>query len=328
MTNPGDIVTSVEISTGARLHFGLLASGAKTGRRHGGAGLMVQNPGWTIRVAVSACDELDCPNDVRLRIISTLARCRAVWPRREQPPPVRIEIVAAVPQHVGLGAGTQLELALVAAWMTLRTGLRRPAVECAFRAGRGLRSALGIHGFERGGFLVEGGKYDDASVSPLVARAEFPEDWRLVLVRPAEVAGLSGEQEDRVFLRLRPMPRTTTEALCRNLVMDWLPAIVEADFARCSAALYAYGQTVGKYFAPVQGGVFADALMRRLAGQLRRAGVEGLGQSSWGPTLCILCESPRSAKQLVADFSNQVRFENCVWTIAAPRNCGATINTG
>src|SRR5204862_353231 len=82
-------------------------------------------------------------------------------------------VAACPPEHTGLGVGTQLSRAVARA---VCPGV--PAVELARLAGRGNRSAIGVYGFEAGGFLVDGGKRDDAALAPLMARVDFPGDWR------------------------------------------------------------------------------------------------------------------------------------------------------
>src|SRR5580765_7782762 len=67
-------------------------------------------------------------------------------------------------------------------------------IELARRAGRGRRSAIGLHGFHEGGLLVEAGKRAPEEISPLVARVDFPDEWRFVLVRPRRATGVSGTE--------------------------------------------------------------------------------------------------------------------------------------
>ena len=73
--------------------------------------------------------------------------------------------------------------------------------------GRGERSAIGTHGFARGGLLVEGGKRAAGSVSRLIARLELPDAWRFVLLIDRERRGLSGRTSgERLPICHRPRP--------------------------------------------------------------------------------------------------------------------------
>src|SRR5207302_1257090 len=98
--------------------------------------------------------------------------------------PQRLRVEYASAEHAGLGTGTQLGLAVARLLATIAGQNDLDAVDLARRVGRGQRSALGIHGFAQGGFLVEGGKSAAADVAPLLVRVSFPETWQVVLTFP------------------------------------------------------------------------------------------------------------------------------------------------
>jgi beta-RFAP synthase len=202
------------------------------------------------------------------------------------------------------------------------------AIALARRVGRGARSAIGIHGFTQGGFLVDAGKADQGEIAPLAGRVEFPFDWRIVLVVPRDVAGLFGAVEEKAFARLPGMSATTTQQLRHIATEQLLPSVAAGDFANFSEALYEFGQIVGSYFAPAQGGVFANPLMCRLADVLRARGIRGVGQSSWGPTLFALVETPDSADKLAAELTADATWQGCDFHVAAAMNHGAVAQTG
>lgn len=360
------VPSAVAISTGSRLHFGLLANGRASGRQFGGAGLMIDRPGFRIRASVCAPDSdgstpppagtpadrdvMICPGDLETRLRGVVAAYRRNCsagvtmgrrgPIRPMPdgtnetdgtnsvccggtvPPLRIEVLDAIPAHAGLGSGTQLGMAIAQALSRLTGEGAVGAEELALRVGRGARSALGAHGFRHGGFLVDGGKLTPNQVSPLVARAEFPAGWRFVLVRPTDAAGLSGEAESSGFSQLSAMAKEMTERLCRILLMELLPAVIEAEFNQFGEALYEFGQTAGEYFAPVQGGTFAHPEMARLATRLRAEGIRGVAQTSWGPTLCVLCPDDGAASELGRDLAAS---EGYSVEVARPLNRGAEV---
>lgn len=320
------MLREVTITTGARLHFGLLAHGAAAGsRQFGGAGLMIDAPGVRLTVQRDERDGVTGRDEDRRRGEQFVQLYRARCPADRWPPPCRIDIHAALPSHAGLGSGTQLGLAMAQGLALLAgEGTAGPA-ELARRVGRGLRSALGIHGFQRGGFLVEGGKLWPETISPLVARADFPAEWRIVLISPPDERGLAGADERRAFAALPPMPAATTDRLCRLVLMDLLPAVLEADFPACGEALYEFGRLVGESFAPVQGGTYASPTMAALVTHLRRSGVRGVGQSSWGPTLFALAPDATTARQLTTDLQTDPRWATCHFLTAAPLNTGAAL---
>src|SRR5262249_50423220 len=145
------------------------------------------------------------------------------------------------------------------------------------------RSSVGIHGFACGGFLVEAGQRTPGTIAPLVARVSFPDPWRIVLVLPADALGLHDSRESDAFAQLRASPMAWTDVLCRLVVLGMLPALAEGDLNAFGEAAFEFNARAGEVFAPIQGGTYAGYRTAELVGFLRRQGVRGVGQSSWGP---------------------------------------------
>ena len=314
---------TITVQTGARLHFGLLAVQAASGRNFGGVGLMVQSPGCVLSVEASERDEFFADAEIAARLTDWRDEYRSRCPREHRPLACHIRVTQTIPSHAGLGSGTQTALALAAALAHFGDEQNVSALELARRVGRGARSALGIHGFEQGGLLVEGGKRRPDEISPLVARLEFPSDWRVLLVMPNDRRGLSGDVERAAFTKLTPMPAVLTETLCRIVLMELLPAVASADFPAAAAALREFGQLNGSHFAPVQGGVFADPQMSELAQCLAEQGCVGIGQSSWGPTLWILCRDEADAIRRREETMRHPSSQACTIHLTAAQNAGA-----
>ncbi len=322
--------STVEITTGARLHFGLLSHNPRSRRQFGGVGLMIDAPRVQISVGVGDHDVVEGSPDVRVRGEEFLVNYRAACPRSKQPPNCRIRVRDEIPPHAGLGSGTQLGMAISKALALLAGDANADSVTLASRVRRGTRSALGVHGFGRGGFLVDGGKVADDVIGTLAVRTEFPADWRLVLVTPAGEAGLSGAGEREAFSRLPPMPQATTDLLCRITLMELLPAVVEADFAACSEAIFRFGCTVGQYFAPIQGGTYACPSMTKLVESLGRQGFRGIAQTSWGPTIFILCEDELmtdDCRSKIEDWQSAIGDRQLAIRTAAPMNRPAIVDS-
>lgn len=317
----------VTIQTGARLHFGLLAHRPPSGRHFGGVGLMIDSPGVHLSARLAPRDEVIAPPSIKDRVEKIIEKYRQQTIGDNSSSTCKVEVHHAVPAHQGLGSGTQLALAVGQAIAQLEG---EPAndidiFDLAARVGRGKRSALGTYGFFFGGFLIDGGKKDLEDIGTLSARQHFPFDWRVVLVTPPHEAGLSGVEERAAFQHLSGMPESMTNRLCRIVLMDLLPALMESDFPGVSESLYEYGQQVGEYFEPVQGGRFASRQMQQLAKTLRERGHLGVGQSSWGPTMFVLAESQESAELLVHELKDDPACAGCAFHIAAAMNQGAKI---
>jgi beta-RFAP synthase len=240
-------------------------------------------------------------------------------------PPLRLVVEQAAPEHAGLGTGTQLGLAvgrlLAAAWR-----LDLSVAELARRAGRGLRSALGVHGFEQGGFLVEAGKCDDDALSLLVARAAFPEAWRLVLALPRQAPGLHGPDELDAFRRLTESAVVVpTDSLCRLVLLGMLPALADGDLEAFGEALFDFNARVGEAFARVQGGAYAGPRVAELVAFLRGQGARGVGQSSWGPAVFAVVGDEGRAADLAARVRRQFGLGADEVFVTRACNRGATV---
>ncbi|MFO0841006.1 MAG: hypothetical protein U0797_01225 [Gemmataceae bacterium] len=195
-------------------------------------------------------------------------------------PPRRIIVESAPREHVGLGVGTQLGLA-VARGLAASWGIEASVPALAKSVGRGLRSALGVYGFEQGGVLVEAGKVNN-ELSPLVARLPFPEAWRVVFVVPSTATGRHGAEERAAFERLTA-PLAATESLSRLVLLGMLPALAAGDLEEFGEAVHDFNARSGEMFAPAQGGIYGNTEVADLISWLRSQGVRGVGQSSWGP---------------------------------------------
>lgn len=319
------MVTSVTVTTGARLHFGPLAAAGSTGGKFGGVGMMVTAPGFVVSAQAANRDEFYGDQDACERVAEFVRNVRRSCPQAAAAPPIRIDVAQGIPSHAGLGSGTQLGLAVSRVFSEL-SGEQDVAIETlARRAGRGLRSAIGLHGFALGGFLVDGGRAASGELGTLVSRIEFPADWRLILAAPPSSTGLSGAAEQQAFAAQPPMPKSLTAELCRIALMDWLPGLIEADFERVSSAMYEFGLRVGEFFEPAQGGVFANPRMTQLVREVRHRGLAGAAQTSWGPTIGLLCEDSQSAQGIIDDLSRDHRWSDCRFVLTAPLNRGAAI---
>lgn len=317
---------TVIVDAASRLHFGLLAPCGWSARRFGGVGAMVQPPSLRVRVQ-SARDKaaaFSASGPLASAAEQAIQRVRAAgWLAVAEPPVV--EVLSAPRAHTGLGTGTQLALSIVAG---LRAYASLPALspqELAKQSGRGVRSAVGVHGFFSGGLVVEAGKRDRDTLAPLVARMALPDAWRFVLMTVEGEQGLWGAAERAAFQQLSEAPAGVVERLCRLVLLGILPAAAEEDFAAFSERLYEFGRDAGSLFASVQGGQFATPGVASRVERVRRHGIRGVGQSSWGPTVFALAESDEHANWLVARLAEDGTTAGCQVVVARPVNEGARI---
>lgn len=309
-----------EVRTGARLHFGPLASGAEAGRCFGGIGMMISDPGIAFRAVETDAERYaGCSPETSERI----RRLVESWNVGHSP--LSWEFGTPPVEHAGFGTGTQLSLA-VAAVLALRDGgPPLPLSEIAQRCGRGRRSAIGLHGFEQGGFLVDAGQAGQGTLGELAVRVAVPEAWRIIVLRPRDSGpGLSGAKELAAFAALPPMAAALTDRLCRLTLMEVLPALRSGNCLAFGEAIAEYGRAIGEYFSPVQGGVFADPQVRELQRTWPQLG-QRLVQSSWGPAVVTCAPTEAAALDLRREIEDRCGSQLWRIEVASPLNEGATI---
>lgn len=290
-------VRRVQVTAPSRLHFGLL-SFASPGRSFGGVGVMLDSP--AVQLEITPNETLEA---VGLHAERALAFAERWTDHYQLPRPgCRIVIADAPEQHVGLGVGTQLGLAVAAG---LGAFLQLPPTspaELALSVGRGQRSAVGTYGFAFGGLIAERGKLPCEAISPLDCRLELPDAWRFVLICPHGVGAISGNEETLAFAELPSVPAEVTEALTREVRERMLPAAAQARFDEFADSVFRYGHTAGLCFANQQGGAYRGQRLEQMVELARNLGVRGVGQSSWGPTLFAILPDQAAAETFCARF--------------------------
>jgi beta-ribofuranosylaminobenzene 5'-phosphate synthase len=266
------------VSAPARLHLGFLDLHGGLGRSFGSLGLTLSELSTGIHVEPGAGLQVEGPEAERAEKFA-----RRLLDRFGTGQGAHISIDQSIPPHVGLGSGTQLALAIGTALSRLHDW-HLEARSIAALADRGARSGIGIGAFNTGGFLVDGGKTAHGEAPRIVARAEFPSQWRVLLIFDQHTQGLHGEAELAAFRELPKFPESSAGELCRLALMQVLPALLDADFESFCSAIGRIQRTVGDYFAPAQGGRFASPLVAEVLSWLEAQGIMGIGQSSWGPT--------------------------------------------
>ena len=308
---------SVRVTAPSRIHFGLLSLEKDAARQFGGAGAMLKEPQLEVDVRVADRDEF--VGDLADR----LAEFVKLWrDHTGNTTPVRCEVKSAPPEHVGLGLGTQLGLSIARAMDTI-AGREVDLTERAVSVGRGRRSAVGTHGFQHGGLIVDDGKQSHESLGQMHERIAIPEDWRVLLVREPGLAGLAGNAEVTAFDSLPPVAVEIRERLRRELYDRMVPAARSGDFESFSESVYQYGHSAGECFAGNQGGPFLTAEIAEFVCFCRERGVPGVGQSSWGPTVFCWFPNQNSVDEFIrSELQNNTNF-NLLTTVTEVDNAGA-----
>ncbi len=312
----------VYVKTPARLHFGLIDLNGDLGRIFGGLGLGIDYPNVIIRAEQSKESKFTGErNELAKNLTERFFQAYKIHAN------VHIHVEKAIADHVGLGSGTQMALAVATALSKL-TNVKVSTQELAFAMGRAERTGVGTAVFEQGGFVVDGGKLSgskEVRFPPLIYRKPFPETWHFVVAVPNEIKGLANDEEKIAFQQTPPMSSERVGKICRLIVMKLLPALTELDINEFGEALTQIQAAIGDNFAGVQGGRYSNATTKKGTEFMQRLGACGVGQSSWGPAFygLFVKEQAQRAKSQVLAFLNREAGGNAF--VAHANNRGAYI---
>jgi beta-RFAP synthase len=318
----------VRVGAPGRLHLGFLDPAGTLGRRFGSLGLVIDGFETVVEIGPAEVDTFTAAHAAASAELER-AKAHVVGLRRHsgRPAPLHLHLQQVLPAHAGFGSGTQLALAVgraFAAWQ----GLDVATPQLAAWLGRGLRSGVGIAGFDQGGLLLDGGPGALGQPAPLLARLTLPEAWRVIVVLDPRQQGLAGAAEKEALARLAPLPQSAAADLCHQVLMQVLPGAADAHFEPFARGLTHMQALLGAHFAPAQAGsAYASAAVARAMQALAQAaggGGAGIGQSSWGPTGFAVVPSADAAQALLAAAHESIDPALAVHVVRA-RNHGARI---
>lgn len=313
--------TSVEVEAPARLHLGFLDLHGGLGRRFGSIGLTIDTLATCLHAERSSGITADGPGAQR-----ALKYARSYIDARGIADGVHLRLNQAIPDHVGLGSGTQMALAVGTAIDRLYGGENASAA-IARTLQRGARSGIGIGAFDQGGFILDCGRGEAEGVPPVAVRLPFPEQWRALLLFDVQGQGLHGAKEVAAFSELPEFPEQAAAHLCRLVMMQVLPGVLEARLQPVTDAIGEIQRVVGDHFSPAQGGRFTSPVISAALEWITQRGFAGVGQSSWGPTGFVLLEDETQAQWLERGLKlhfGELTSLRCQQVAA--RNQGASVN--
>lgn len=184
-----NIKRGVSVITTARLHMGFFDLNGGLGRRYGSIGVSLDGP--VTELKAWPAEQFSAVGHGAHRAI-TIARQLAEVLQLDAA--VHVELQQTIPEHAGLGSGTQLSLAIGLALSRLYQLGLQPA-EVAQLTGRGARSGIGLGAFISGGAVVDGGRGPRTLTPPVISRMDFPEAWRIMLIFDTAHTGVHGAEE-------------------------------------------------------------------------------------------------------------------------------------
>ena len=312
--------SSIRVEAPARLHLGFLDLNGDLGRKFGSIGLAVDQPSTALTISrATKTMASGVEHDRVFRLTNKFLQEYAADSR------YAVHVESAIPAHAGLGSGTQLALAIGAGIARLE-GRHLTPDALAELGDRGARSGIGLAAFVDGGFIIDGGKGDTPAPPPLTLRADFPTDWRVILVVQEGGAGVSGDAELTAFAGLPDFPANAAAHICRLVLMKLLPGLKELNIGAFGAAITEIQEIVGGHFASKQGGsMWTSPAVGRIVSRMRELGATGVGQSSWGPTGFAFVESEKAAVRLYHSLVEAAKGDGLNILIAKGRNTGASI---
>ncbi len=305
------------IKTPIRLHMGIIDISRKFQREYGALGVMVKG-GFEVKVekdehlSVKASEE----NAVDIK-----AAYDAMKSKLDIKDNFRIEVLKSIPRHMGLGSTTQLKLAMGAGIGKL-SGHDLKIKDLADIVGRGRYSATGTYGFDKGGFILEGGKSGDEEIPPMTVHYRLPEDWRFLMVCP-KIEQSYDEEEERPIMNEIRTDSKFAEKISHNIVMGVLPAVKTGDCKEFGKHITQIQHYVGESFSSCQEGSEFHPAVINIINKLEKF-TYGAGQSSWGPTVYGITDEEKGvkAKSKIEKWLDKKGIEALV-RLAEPNNHGA-----
>jgi len=292
--------TGVIISAPSRLHFGLIDLHGGLSRVDGGIGLALSNPHTILSASIARELQAEGGTPEMNRRADTAAR--AILAHQGISGGALLTLHSSPSEHVGLGSGTALGLSAARAVCELYR-LNLSVREIAGIIGRGGTSGIGTGAFDRGGFLLDGGhsfgKFADKESflpsaasegvcpPPVIARQDFPEEWKILLVTPHTLLRIYGDEERELFTRACPVPEAEVGETCREVIMRVLPGLVDHDLDLFSAGINRIQHLGFKKAECTHQPPVVEDLLRAV----RSAGATCAGMSSFGPTVFCITDS-------------------------------------
>ncbi|MBE6486613.1 MAG: hypothetical protein E7Z85_07235 [Methanosphaera stadtmanae] len=294
----------MEIETSARLHLSLIDLNGLEGRLDGGIGITLEKPSLKMECAqtnddtiVEFNENISLPNFglYESKIMEATTKMKEYFEIEDS---YSFKINEMYQIHHGLGLGTQLALS-TAKLISSLNDMNLTGFELANIIQRGGTSGIGVHSFDKGGLIIDGGhkksiKNDflpssasKVSPPPLLARYDFPKDWDIILVTPNVSQGASGNEEIDIFQSYSPININEVEKICYLTLMKLMPSVIEND-------IESFGDSVNKIqsmgFKRIERDLQGAEINNVLEG-MESLGIPCVGMSSFGPTCFGITDS-------------------------------------
>lgn len=325
------------IETPSRLHVTLIDLNGKYGRIDGGVGITTRTPRLTLEVNDGYEDvqvefphsevSKDTVQDYQEKIYSATHKVNEYLGLNDG---YHFKLREIFPAHSGLGSGTQVSLAVAKLILEMNDhDLSVPKM--AEIVGRGGTSGIGTGSFEKGGFIVDGGhkslnkkgflpsSASKASPPPIIARYEFPQDWKIIMAIPHVKSKVFGDGEVNIFQKYCPIPLAEVEKLVHLIFMKMMPSVIERDLDIFGDAINSI-QSIGFKKIELK---LQNQFIKELMENLRQAGAAGVGMSSFGPTVYAITDT--NSKDICRAAQDSMKDKDGAIILTTAQNSGAQI---
>jgi len=294
-------VTTARVKAGYRIHLGFYRF-SDPPFIYGSLGASILNPGLELVMHTNQSDELiiESPTQESKDLINYTIK--SVYPSFRGY--VRVE--GFIEHHIGLGTRTRLILACLTALRKLGIiGSINELIDKAHKLGIGKYSAVGLYTFLKGGLVIDTGK-EIASPHPpkLLIRFPVPMEWRVILALPMGIHGLPEHTERPIMDKPRAFSKQKD---LYSSVLTLMYSLEVKDFELFTKSIDRIQELTGQYFSRYQGGIFCCDESEFIADELKKRGLEGVGQSSWGPLVYGFTNSSKKAKNIAKSLRNNLR---------------------
>ncbi len=319
----------------ARIHMSLIDLNGSYRRIDGGIGLALSEPQFVLEVQQTE-------SGVTLEFADTVDDEEAILECSEKIPDAAERTIEhfnidsgfhfivhqTYPPHSGFGSGTQIAVS-TAHLITETMGIEIASRELSSIVGRGGTSGIGTFTHDLGGFIVDGGHSVEekpgflpsgaskAKPATLIARYEFPEDWKILIAIPKVNKHMNGQDEVNVFQDCCPIPKDEVEKVSHLILMNLIPFMLEKnikEFGWCVSEL----QKVG--FNKLEHSLDDSFLPTMKA--IEDAGAYGVGISSFGPVLYTVFDDENAD---IVEKTKEILGEEGTVFVTKAQNHGFTI---
>ncbi len=346
----------LELSTGSRLHFGLLELAPGHPNRFGGLGLMIDWPGVVVRIEPARLSSTSIQPSVTAEIADRIAKAVRLTEEglgQRLPPEWNVRLAECPVLHSGLGLGTQLSAAVSTAvrlaithnltqspdihwqnffsWSDENAATIQQQLEDLVRlTGRGKRSAIGLRGFLTGGLVFDLGHSASAVEFEQGVRSRtfdtshvyLPSAWRVVLITDRRSSDMHGQIEDELIQEAASASASRREELLA-LSSLCMRSATQGDYPSFVECLERYMLHAAELFKQIQHGLYRNSTIANRVDAASTCGLRAVGQSSWGPTVFGFAPDHASATQAVLHLRNVLADPLIQINITSPTHHGA-----